>query len=136
MRGRWDAVTVDARRSARDDRGEDAEDDFGRRRGLFRRRREDAREVEREVEREHSNESPDARPDAPPVPIVVPIPVPVPEARARRRPRREGGGARPGGARGGGRRGSAIMRERRDRDGFDDGDDRARRDARQRWREG
>ena len=131
IRGRWDAVTADARRSARDDRGEDAEDDFeSRRAGYSADAREDAREVEREVEREHSNGiARRASPTPPRFRSSSPSPSPSPRRRARGGVLvARGGGARPAETRR--RPYSAIMRERRDRDGFDDGDDRARRDDR------
>ena len=131
IRGRWDAVTVDARRSARDDRGEDAEDDFeSRRAGESADAREETREVEREVEREHSNGiARRASPTPPRFRSSSPSPSPSPRRRARGGVLvARGGGARPAETRR--RPYSAIMRERRDRDGFDDGDDRARRDDR------
>ena len=131
IRGRWDAVTVDARRSARDDRGEDAEDDFeSRRAGYSADAREETREVEREVEREHSNGiARRASPTPPRFRSSSPSPSPSPRRRARGGVLvARGGGARPAETRR--RPYSAIMRERRDRDGFDDGDDRARRDDR------
>ena len=131
IRGRWDAVTVDARRSARDDRGEDAEDDFeSRRAGESADAREETREVEREVEREHSNRiARRASPTPPRFRSSSPSPSPSPRRRARGGVLvARGGGARPAETRR--RPYSAIMRERRDRDGFDDGDDRALRDDR------
>ena len=131
IRGRWDAVTVDARRSVRDDRGEDAEDDFeSRRAGESADAREETREVEREVEREHSNGiARRASPTPPRFRSSSPSPSPSPRRRARGGVLvARGGGARPAETRR--RPYSAIMRERRDRDGFDDGDDRARRDDR------
>jgi len=129
IRGRWDAVTADARRSARDDRGEDAEDDFESRRAGY---SADEREDAREVERGHSNENRIARRASPTPPRFrssSPSPSPSPRRRARGGVLvARGGGARPAETRR--RPYSAIMRERRDRDGFDDGDNRARRDDR------
>ena len=129
IRGRWDAVTVDARRSARDDRGEDAEDDFeSRRAGESADAREETREVEREVEREHSNGiARRASPTPPRFRSSSPSPSPSPRRRARGGVVvARGGGAPPAETRR--RPYSAIMRERRDRDTSDDGDDRARGD--------
>ena len=128
IRGRWDAVTADARRSARDDRGEDAEDDFESRRAGY---SADAREDAREVERGHSNENRIARRASPTPPgsDLRPHPRPRPRGDARGAASSSRGGRRaPGGD-----EAAAVLRhprERRDRDGFDDGDDRARRDDR------